>query len=421
MNCKEVDLKTSDQYQQRVFSHIEEINNSSKPVVIFGAGKAGWYIMKVLEYYDVSIAAFCDNNPAKQNSYDKYRVLSAHNVAMEYPNAHVFLGVFVPETATAIQRQFQQMQFQHVHYDMAAFLFMYFVVVAGRICDQNVLAESIYILFKNYQEGVIHYGYTKDRNFVSPFVTSVITQKCSLRCRDCAQFIPYYKKPRHFPVESIIEDLKQYAKAFDVVPEISLHGGEPFLHPDIKKICKAVAAIPNIVFISFVTNGTIMLSEDTLQGLSACGADVNQSGGYRSLSTNHELLSDAFRRYNIYSETLFCTPTEMWVQAPPPKQHGRTMAANSALYKTCVSSKTCCQIMNGELHRCALSMHGSHQGLFPKFGDDFVRLHEPDMSDELHVAKIRDLLNRKSALNVCDYCDPVGGSLVSPAIQLSKI
>jgi hypothetical protein len=224
-------LRASEQYQEGVTSLIDDIRGSERPVVIFGAGRAGWYIMKVFEHYGVPIMAFIDNNPEKQNVYDKYKVFPPKDIAERYPDAYVSIGVFVPDTAIVIKEHLQQIGFQDLHYNMAAFLFMYFVTVAGRNCDKGILAESIRILFENYKEGPTHYGYTKDNYFVSPFVTGVITQKCSLRCRDCAQFIPYYKNPVNLPIESVIDDLKQYAKAFDVVPEISLHGGEPFLHP----------------------------------------------------------------------------------------------------------------------------------------------------------------------------------------------
>lgn len=413
-------MKVSDQYQKIVFSHIEKISKSVRPVVIFGAGRAGWYIMKVLEHFNVPIAAFSANDPDNPNTYFDYPVLSPDDIAEKFPDAHVFLGLFIPDTASAISEQFQHLGFQHVHYDTAAFLFVYFVAVAGRICDREILANSVHILFENYKEGTIHYGSTRENYFVSPFVTSVITQKCSLRCRDCAQLIPYYKDPVHFSVESIINDLKQYAKAFDVVPEISLHGGEPFLHPDIDVICREAAAIPNIVFISFITNGTVVLPEDELQQLSACGADVHQSGGYGHLSRKRVALTEAFRRHSIYSDIMFCSPTEMWTQAPPHSKRGRSAAVNNEIYKTCTSSKTCCQIMNGELHRCSLSMHGTHQGLFPKYEDDFVRLHEPDMPDGILTTKIREFLERDQALAVCDYCDPDGGMVVPPAIQLPR-
>ncbi len=406
--------------RQRLRSCLETIQSSEKPVIVFGASRAGWYIMKVLEHHHLPIAAFSDNDPCKQKIYHGYPVLSPGDACRRFPDAVVLLGIFVPGTAVAVQRQFYSLNCENVFFEMPAFLFSFLTTVVRRCCDNKILAKSVQTLFDNYNEGSLHYGYTENGCFVSPFATSVITQKCSLQCRDCAQFIPYYKTPVHFPVESIVADLKQYAKAFDLVPEISLHGGEPFLHPGLREICKEAAAIPNIVFISFVTNGTILPPEETLKEMSACGADVHQSGGYGALSRKRAELFEAFQRHNIYSDILFCSPTEKWIQPPPLRKHGRSLSANDELYGRCVGSKTCCQIMDGELHRCAVSMHGMHQERFPHFEEDYVRLQAPNMSDGALTDKIRDFLTRKRALSVCDYCDPSGGTLVAPAIQLSR-
>ncbi|MBF0329421.1 MAG: radical SAM protein [Nitrospirae bacterium] len=410
----------AEQYKQRVSSYIEEIKVSGEPVVIFGAGRAGWHIMKVLEYHKVSVTAFSDNDPAKQKTYYNCQVLSPEEIARRFPGGRVFLGLFVPDTARSIKKHFQLLNFRKIHYDTAAFFFVFLVEVAGRICDEEKLARSIQILFENYEEGATHYGYTKKNYFVSPFVTSVITQKCSLRCRDCAQLIPYYENPVHFSAESVIDDLTRYAEAFDVVPEISFHGGEPFLHPYLKDICLQAAAIPNIIFISFVTNGTIMPSEDTLRVLSSCGADVHQSGGYGPLSRKQDALFEAFGRHNIYSDVMFCLPTEMWIQSSPYNKHARPAAINKELYKKCVSGKICCQIMDGELHRCPLSAHGGRQGLVPLNTADFVRLHGSGRSESGLTSDIRAFLTREQAISACDYCDPEGGTLVPPAIQLPR-
>lgn len=414
-------MTIADQYKQNLASHLEDIRTTGSPVVIFGAGRAAWYIMKVLEFYRVPIKAFADNDPSKQNVFYDYPVLSPDGIAEAFPNAHVFLGVFMPGTAAAIQEQFVQFDARNVHFMMAEFLFIFFVDVAGRKCDEEVLAKSIEILFENYREGAIHYGLTKGNYFVSPFVTSVITQKCSLQCRDCAQLIPYYEKPVNFSVESVVDDLRRYAKAFDVVPEISLHGGEPFLYPDLQRLCREVAAIPNIVFISFITNGTILPSEEDLRQLSASGADVHQSGGYGALSRHQGALTEAFKRHSIYSDILYCSSSEMWTQAPPYVPHFRTDDDNDDIYRRCVSTNVCCQIMNGELHRCALSMHGMHQGLFPRDEKDFVLLRQDGRSADFVVEQIRTFISRDSALTVCDYCAQDGGTLVAPAIQLPAI
>lgn len=42
--------------------HFLKIANGEMPVVLFGAGSAGFLLCKALEYHDVHITAFCDNN-----------------------------------------------------------------------------------------------------------------------------------------------------------------------------------------------------------------------------------------------------------------------------------------------------------------------------------------------------------------------
>lgn len=412
--------KVSEQYQQEVLAYIEEIKDSGKPVIIFGASRGGWYAMKVLEHYGVTVNAFADNDPNKHGEYCNYDVYSPKDIAAIFPGAIVFLGVFTPNAADTIMEQLHVFNFYKIYYATAAFLFVYMTVVAGRICDKEVLAQSIHILFDNYSEGINHYGYTKDNYFVSPFVTGVITQKCSLRCKDCGQRIPYYKSPVHYSVESIVNDIQQYAKAFDVVPEISLHGGEPFLHPYITEIGKEVSRISNIVFVSFITNGTILPSDETLSRLATCGADIQQSD-YGLLSKKQDEVFIACRRHNIYSDILYTNLNKMWTtRITSFRKYNRSPEENAMIYKKCISSKICCQIMDGELHRCPFSMHASHQGLFPRFNGDFVWLNEPNVPDEVLKANVRSFLTQKEALSVCDYCVPAGGSLVPPAIQLPK-
>jgi len=410
-------LQKSEQYKQEIMTYIREINQQKKPIVIFGAGKGGWYIMKVLEHYGVSINALADNDHFKHGNYYNHSVYSPETIATKFPNAIIFVGIFKPSTADAIKKQLTNLKFCQIHYNLDAFLFIYLTIIAKRTCDKDVLAQSIHILFNSYSEGDNFYGYTKENNFISPFVTSVITQRCSLRCRDCGQRIPYYKTPVHFPVKSIINDLTQYAKAFDVVPEISLHGGEPFLHPELAKICREVAKIPNIVFINFITNGTILPKEETLRQLSNLGADIHQSD-YGLYSKQQTSLFDACNKHNIYCDILHTHPHKMWTQPAPTKEHKRSIEDNNKIYKKCVSSTVCCQLMDGELHRCSFSMHASHQNLFPKPLNDFVALNNSNTTDKKLISQIRDLLNNDQALQACDFCDPANDIEVPPAIQL---
>ena len=413
-----VQLK-SQEYRRTILTHVQNIFHSGKPALISGAGRAGWYIMRVLEFHGVTIAGFVDNDLTKRTGFCGYPVILPKEITLE-PKPYLFLGVFLPKTGAAIRSQFESAGIREVFFDTAAFLYSYLVDVAGRNCDNETLAQSIFALFDNYLDGSEKYGFSQSGFFVSPFVTSVITQKCSLRCRDCAQLIPYYQKPVHFTPEVITRDIRRYASAFDVVPEISLHGGEPFLHPDLPEICRQVSEVSNVVFISFVTNGTILPSEETLKALADCGADVHISGGYGDLSTRREELAEALRRHGVYSDTLFCLPTEMWSQPAPVFSRARLHKENDAMYNLCVSTTICCQLMNGELHRCPLSMHATNQGKVPKNADDFVVLNTVDSNREKLICNIRSLVTRTEALTVCDYCDPESTVSVTPAVQLQQ-
>lgn len=411
-------MQRSLEYEDNIKTIVGDIGKTSSPVVIFGASRGGWHIMKALKNYGIDINAFIDNDRQKHGAYFDIPVLSPEGGISRFPEARAFLGLFTESASSAVKEQLTGLGFRNPINCLAESVFIYLTKVAERKCDREKLAGSINVLMENYSEGPNHHGYTASGHFVSPFVSGVITQKCSLRCRDCAQLIPYYKSPLNFPPEAIVNDIRNYAKAFDIVPEMSLHGGEPFLHPQLEEICEGVADIPNIVFINLITNGTIMPSAERMQKLGKIGVDIHQSD-YGKLSKRQGEFSKICDENNIYCDIHFVNPNQMWVKAPPIKKHGRTKEANAAIYKKCVSSKICCQIMDGELHRCSLSMHASHQGAIPRFKEDFIRLDNNTPENERN-AEIRKYLTQDASLMACDYCDPFNGTEEPPAIQLGQ-
>ncbi|MBL4703705.1 MAG: radical SAM protein [Flavobacteriales bacterium] len=409
-------MKQYQQYSQKVRKIIDEVKSSNEPVLIFGAGRAGWYILKVLEHFNIKVAGFIDNN--NNGKYEGYDVLTPGSYK-NHPKSHIFLGVFKPNSSDKVAQQLRSFGFVGIKQGMDAFLFYYYEQVVKRNCDMAILADSIAILFENYEEKPDHYGYTAHGNFVAPFTTVNITQKCSLDCIDCGQLIPYYKSPVNFSAETIFSDVKQYAKAFDLVPEVSLHGGEPLMNKQMGEICEAVATIPNIVFVSFVTNGTIVPSLKTITSLSRSGAALQQSD-YKELSPKQNEVFELCREYKVYSDIDYTTESRMWDRYAPTKKYNRSDEENNKVYVDCVNSKICCQIMDGELHRCAHSMHSARLGRIPKMDGDAVQLNRDESEDEKLVSEIRGFFTRKNALGACEHCDPNGSIDVIPALQLEK-
>ena len=391
---------------------------SGKPVAVFGASKAGWYIMKALQARGISISGFCDNDAGKgQTGFHGHDVLTPDELQRRHPDAVVLVGIFRDESARAVKASLGGRGFVVPEHDVYAFLFGYFTEVAARECDPERLAANLHKLSAYYSLGVYRYGDTGDGEFVSPFVTGVVTQRCSLKCYDCGQRIPYYKAPIDFAVADVVRDIKRYCAAFTLVPEISLHGGEPFLHPQIEEICRELSSIPNLVFINLTTNGSLLPSETTLQNLAHAGADIHQSD-YGKLSRKQAEVFSACSRHNIYCGVHFVNANEKWTRPGPVRPHFRTQEENDRRFRDCVSTIICCQIMDGKLYRCPMAAHELAQGRIPDDADNYVRL--VSREQEAVSADIRQFLSRSRALPACDYCALGESIFVTPAIQLSQ-
>jgi MoaA/NifB/PqqE/SkfB family radical SAM enzyme len=86
-----------------------------------------------------------------------------------------------------------------------------------------------------------------------------ITGNCNMACEHCRA----YEMPRvDMPVEQVVKIL-QFARRFSPnYKEITLSGGEPFLHPDFRQILCAVRE-NGADYITITTNGSL-ITDDTL-------------------------------------------------------------------------------------------------------------------------------------------------------------
>lgn len=100
--------------------------------------------------------------------------------------------------------------------------------------------------------------------------TFVITQKCTLKCRLCLAFIPYYETPVHTSIEEAGVILENYFKIVENVGIFSVTGGEPLLNPAFYDIMKLVYTYGRQIrnYIDIVTNGTMLMDVRTLELLS---------------------------------------------------------------------------------------------------------------------------------------------------------
>ncbi len=111
----------------------------------------------------------------------------------------------------------------------------------------------------------------KNQNCILEIHTAV-TMRCTLKCRNCNMFVPYYKEKIDYAFEEIKQDYDLLFQFVDYVFCIELLGGEPLLNRDLGRIILYLSENygNRIGAIGIVTNGSVVPDDNLLAILSKC-------------------------------------------------------------------------------------------------------------------------------------------------------
>jgi organic radical activating enzyme len=143
------------------------------------------------------------------------------------------------------------------------------------------------------------------KNKTHIFQTDVlVTERCNLSCSYCNMFIPHYKSPSHKNEDSVILDIDLYFNKIDYVSIFHLVGGEPFLHPNLKKIIKHIVKNYSNKIDKFIitTNGTVLPKDDLLDLLKKSDVILsvsNYSDKIENLKNKITRVLDTYKKNNI--------------------------------------------------------------------------------------------------------------------------
>lgn len=91
-----------------------------------------------------------------------------------------------------------------------------------------------------------------------------VGSKCTLKCKNCCNLIPYTEQ-KSFNHLEILKDVKKLHDSSEV-NLFQIQGGEPFTHPDIDEIITEIGKL-KIREVQIATNGTFFLNDKTLKSL----------------------------------------------------------------------------------------------------------------------------------------------------------
>ena len=201
-----------------------------------------------------------------------------------------------------------------------------------------------------------------------------ITSYCNLRCRHCNMLIPYHQHRRHYSMEDILTDVDAYFHWVDGVHQFNILGGEPFLHPEVRRIAEEIAGRyrDRIGSLSFFSNGTVLPDENVLELMEQYRIRVD-IGDYRTgVPAIRSKVERFIRALETHGIDYSLPAAETWLDFNHTPED-RTEWEAEKLVTVC---KRCRQPFRGihdqKLYFCHLNTSAVLAGLYPEEpGDSF--------------------------------------------------
>lgn len=238
----------------------------------------------------------------------------------------------------------------------------------------------------------------KGKNIYFRYLEVPITTRCTLNCRECNNLIQFYQKPTNIDAVQVIRDIKRICSVSKCIRMLRILGGEPLVHPQLAYILAELDQIEEIEEVQIVTNGTLLFNKECLKYLqhSKFSVDISNYGTY---SSKYRDLVYQLKRKGVR----YCTQKEKkpWKALSNCACRDRSADEQIKIFSMC--REDCHSLLNGELHVCARSAHGTDLGLIEKRSEDYVSIR--DVSGKKQLKKeLYTLLNKKYVI-ACNYCD----------------
>lgn len=376
-------------------------------IVIYGAGFQGLLSAFLLKKQGVKVTCFADRDQEKRKKpYFGLPVISPEEMYSNYRNALIIVTpyvlepiyrTFIKDGLNAVTPYSLFLDFESDDFDSLPEIPEWY---RPESLDFNV---DMFLRRCNNLIG---------KQYVGMFDLSV-SQKCTLRCRECTSLMPYYEKPRDYSLEEVLDYCEKVLKN-RLFHHIYLEGGEPFIWKDMPILLNRLVQREELFNVTLITNGTVVPSEKLMEALQNPKVLIRISD-YGNQSREKENLIRIFDERGIRYKVQLQKWSKMSEFYPKSDEE----------YRDNISS--CCKlgdngtphIADGKMFVCPIQANLHNTGIFVSSPADYIDLRQED--NETMQAKIDVFLRAKHIPEVCRYCNGRGYSsvIVPPAEQLA--
>ena len=379
----------------------------SRGVIIFGTGNLGTLAMKSLEQKKIKIICFADNNRRNQNKkFKNYNVIAPEQLQNEIYNYPILICSL---NFRYFKRQLDSLGVKDYH--DTDFLF-------EKLDLDNSETEWSQERCKN-QIDLYNYAVSSARDKSKLRLNSldlVLTEKCSLKCKDCSNLMQYYAKPVDEDFDLLMKSLGRFMDSVDFIQEIRFIGGEPFMYKRIDEVINKVLEYSNFNKLVVFTNGTIVPKQEKVKTFQNQKI-IFKISNYGEISKNVTKLENflSLNKIRYISERV-----TRWQDCARIEKFDRPISLTKEIFGNCCVNETL-TMLHGKLYLCPYSAHAENLDAIPKTSSDSIDLNILDNNDVIK-GNIRSLVFNKEYLGACNWCNgrDYNVSNVEAALQTEK-
>jgi organic radical activating enzyme len=246
----------------------------------------------------------------------------------------------------------------------------------------------------------------KNKKFLHS-VDIVVSEKCTLNCKDCANLMQYYEDAKNIDYKMVVSDFERLVSKIDHIFEVRLIGGEPFVNKDIYNIIDYLLDSTKITKLVIYTNATIPLKAE-LMNKYVTPKLVFSITDYGKLSKNTNKVISLLKEMNIGYRAL---PPNNWTDSALIRDHKRSEYEMVDIFNRCCG-KNLFTIMYGKLYRCPFVSNAERLHAIPFDEKNGVSLKAP-------LSDILEYTSKTKYLPACNFCNGRSHDApeIIPAIQ----
>ena len=379
--------------------------NKKEPVIIYGASVYGEIAYFALKFMGITPDFFCDR-ATKDEEYFGVKVIKP---SMLVDKKHANIIIASVDYFYDILGYLQEIGCDNI-YDMSELIQL--------DLDLEVLSERAKYKL-DYKKQYIDLADSVRLSDKPSFsrVQYIVTEKCSLKCRDCSHLMQYYKNPQNIDLDKYKIAFKKFLGHVGMISDLRILGGEPLINPSMYKVIDWFHLDEHIKTISVYTNGTIVPNKEIIEYLKCDNVRVHVS----QYEVNKERIKRVVSCLEENKIRYYVEPFTNWQTPGNLIKRNCSEAQNIEKFQRCFDSNGY-YFYKDRLYRCPRAVHGVNIGAIPDNDSEYVDFGNEDASYIEIDERLKRLMARTS-LEACDYCDGLDNhrQSIEPGIQIKHV